>query len=43
MYADDLCRATGINAERLYVEVYRARKQLAALGVGDAAGLFERA
>ncbi|MCA9539674.1 MAG: hypothetical protein KC620_12345 [Myxococcales bacterium] len=42
MYADDLCRATGINAERLYVEVYRARKQLAALGVGDAAGLFER-
>lgn len=42
MCLDRLSRETGIGQERMYVEVYRARKQLGGAGVEGAGGLFER-
>lgn len=42
MYRDDVCRETGVDPERLNVEVYRCRKMLAKLGVDGAARFFER-
>lgn len=42
LYTEQACAAAGVDPERLYVDVYRARKQLAALGLADAADLVER-
>lgn len=42
MYTEAVCAAAAVEPERLYVDVYRARKQLAALGLPDAADLIER-
>jgi hypothetical protein len=39
---DELCRGLDMDVMKLGVEIYRARKQLAALGVQGAAGLIER-
>lgn len=39
---DELCRGLGMDAMKLGVEIHRARKQLAALGIQGAAGLIER-
>lgn len=39
---DKLCRGLDMDATKLGVEIYRARKQLAALGIQGAAGLIER-
>ncbi|MFT4623985.1 MAG: hypothetical protein ACI8PZ_002641 [Myxococcota bacterium] len=37
-----LCRMLGVDAQRLKVDIFRARKQLAAAGITDAALLVER-
>lgn len=39
---DDLCRGLGMDATRLGVEIHRARKQFAALGIQNAAELIQR-
>ena len=39
---DELCRGLGMDVMKLGVEIYRARKQLAELGIHGAAGLIER-
>lgn len=39
---DELCSGLGIDEMKLNVEIYRCRKQLAALGIQGAAGLIER-
>lgn len=39
---DELCRGLDMDAMKLGVEVYRARKQFAALGIQGAAGLVQR-
>lgn len=39
---DDLCRMLGVEEIKLNVEVYRARRDLAELGVVDAAAIIER-
>lgn len=42
MYVEDVCREVGITPERMYVEVFRARRHVADQGVPDAVDLFER-
>lgn len=42
VYVDELCEGLGVDNGRLCVDIYRARKQLAGLGVEDAARTFER-
>lgn len=42
VYFDDLCRDLGRDRRRVNVEVFRARQQLAELGVEGAADVFER-
>lgn len=42
VHRDDLCRGLDMDAMKLGVEIYRARKQLAALGIQGAAGVIER-
>jgi len=42
LYFDDLCKRLGRSRQRVNVEVFRARQQLAELGVEDAIHLFER-
>jgi hypothetical protein len=39
---DDLCRSLSMEESRLNVEIYRIRKDFAALGIGDAASVVER-
>lgn len=39
---DDLCRKLDLDLNKLNVEIHRARKQLASIGVEGAAGLVER-
>jgi len=39
---DELCKKLEMDVNKLNVEIYRARKQLSALGVQGAAGLVER-
>jgi hypothetical protein len=41
-YADDLGRGLGLNESRLNVEIFRARRQVGALGVAGAMWLVER-
>jgi predicted component of type VI protein secretion system len=42
MYLDDLCRSVALSRERLYIDVYRIRRQFAELGVVDPANIIER-
>lgn len=42
VHMDDLCKGLGRSRERVNVEVYRARQQLAELGIADAVDAFER-
>ncbi len=42
MYLDDLSKETGIGHERMYVEVYRARRHFREMGIEGATPLFER-
>jgi hypothetical protein len=42
MHAEDLCRMLGTDDNHLNVDIYRARKELAALGVQGATGVIER-
>lgn len=42
MYLDRLGRETGINQERMYVEVYRARRHFREMGIEGSTPLFER-
>jgi hypothetical protein len=39
---DELCKRLEMDVNKLNVEIYRARKQLAAIGIAGAAGLIER-
>ena len=42
LYFDDLCGILGRSRQRVNVEVFRARQQVAALGIVDAVQLFQR-
>lgn len=42
LYQDDLARMLGLDEQRINVDVYRARKQLAKAGARDATALVER-
>jgi hypothetical protein len=41
-YQEDLANALGTNPNQLNIDIFRIRKQFAALGVVDAAGIIER-
>ena len=42
LYFDDLCRMLGRSRQRVNVEVFRTRQQLAELGIADAVEVFQR-
>lgn len=42
IYQDELCKALGLESDRLNVDVYRVRRQIAGLGLLDPASIIER-